>query len=132
MRSTNPTTDALRAYAPSIAALAGTTRQALCKARLRGLLEGMAIATAACVIAVAIGRAPVSDVEASAALDAEIARLPKPTEPCWDELPFRVALTQENIDRLCIKPLPMRSAVAAPVPVPPTTQKREYHATETQ
>lgn len=127
MRSTNPTTDALRDYAPTIAAIGGAATRAVRRAHLRGLAEGMAIGTAACVVAVLIGRAPVSDIEASAAMDAEIARLQKPTEPCWDELPFRVALTQENIDRLCIKPQRMRSAAAAAVPVPPTTPKRKTH-----
>lgn len=76
-------------------------------------LKTTGIVIAAIVVALAIAKAPVMDVEVSAQLAAEAAAMNAPNpEPCWDELPFRVALTQENIDRLCIKvprPRPVRA-----------------------
>jgi hypothetical protein len=60
------------------------------------------IVIAAAIVALAIAKAPVTDIEVNAQLQAEAAAMTAPP-PCWDELPFRVALTQENIDRLCIK-----------------------------
>ncbi len=74
------------------------------------------IVVAAIVVALAIAKAPVLDVEVNAQMQAEAAAMKAP-EPCWDELPFRVALTQENIDRLCIKVQRPRPATAATRPV---------------
>lgn len=71
--------------------------------------QAIGITLGATVIALSIAKAPVLDVEISARMDAENAALAKPQpEPCWDELPFRKAITQENIDRLCIKVQPPR------------------------
>ena len=67
-------------------------------------IKPIGIAVAAVIVALAIAKAPVLDVEVNAQMQAEAAamRAPDPVD-CWEELPFRVALTQENIDRLCVK-----------------------------
>ena len=70
------------------------------------------IAIASIVIALAIAKAPVMDVEVNAQIQAEAAAMKAP-DPCWEELPFRVAITQENIDGLCVK-------VQRPRPVNPS------------
>lgn len=91
--------------------------------KLRRRLEGAGIALAACAVAVLLGRSPVTDVETSAAISNEarsLATAPSAPAPCWEQLPMRVALTQENIDRLCIKPLP---AAARPSLLQPTPKR---------
>lgn len=80
-------------------------------------LKTTGIVIAAAVIALAIAKAPVMDVEVNAQMQAEAAAMTAPRpEPCWDELPFRVALTQENIDRRCIKVQRARPVPAAVSP----------------
>lgn len=77
-------------------------------------LKTTGIVLAAAALALAIAKAPVMDVEVNAQMQAEAAAMKAPTPgPCWDELPFRVALTQENIDRLCIKVQRARPVPAA-------------------
>jgi hypothetical protein len=89
----------------------------------------LGIGLGAIALALLLAAAPEmeTDIEVNARMQAEAAAMraaqPKP-EPCWDELPFRVALTQENIDRLCIKvqrsrPVALRSVTSAT----PTTPK---------
>lgn len=96
-----PTVDALRPY---------TLLNARERRRdvLRRRLEGFAIGVASVAVALLVARAPVvdSDADVSAAVAAETQKLAAQYAPCWDALPMRVAITQENINRLCIKPTP--------------------------
>jgi hypothetical protein len=87
----------------------------------------LGIGLGAIALALLLAAAPEmeTDIEVNARMQAEAAamRAAQP-EPCWDELPFRKALTQENINRLCIKvqrprPVALRSATSGT----PTTPK---------
>lgn len=108
-----PTVDALRPY---------TLLNARERRRdvLRRRLEGFAIGVASVAVALAIAHVPAAETDAdvSAALDAQIRaetqKFAAQHEPCWDVLPMRAPVTQQNINRLCIKPL-------RPVPAQPKT-----------
>ena len=67
-------------------------------------LQGVAITLGACALAMVSARAPVLDVEVSDQLAQEAAAM---TEPCWEQLPMRVALTRADIDGLCVNRLPV-------------------------
>lgn len=75
---------------------------------MRRRLEGFAIGIASVAVALAIAHVPAAetDAEVSAAVTAETQKLAAQHEPCWDVLPMRAPITQENINRLCIKPTP--------------------------
>lgn len=112
-----PTTAALQRHGITPAA-----RESLISARLRGFSDGVLLTLAATAVALLIARAPVTDVETSAAMDAENARharIADARKPCLDELPWRVALTQALVDQLCIKPQPTGRAPAITVPATP-------------
>ena len=92
-----PTVDALRHY------VVKNAHQSRAEKR-KHRLQGVAVTLAACALALVIARAPVLDVEVSDQLVQEAAAM---TEPCWQQLPMRVALTQANLDRLCINTPPV-------------------------
>ena len=85
------------------------TAQDVINARRWGRFESAVVCAGTAALVIALGRAPVTDVETEALMAAENAAAiaqadaKRSQEPCWDQLPMRVALTQENIDRLCIK-----------------------------
>lgn len=95
------------------------TAQDVINARRWGRFESALVCALSVVVVLAVTRAPVTDAEIEAAMQAEnAAAIAKAdaaaaAEPCWDQLPMRVALTQANIDRLCIKPQPMRAGKVA-------------------
>lgn len=82
------------------------------QARNRGRVESAIVCLLAVAAALAIARAPASDVESELAQEnaQAIAQAEAAREPCWDQLPMRKAPTQENINRLCVKPQPMQAA----------------------
>ena len=89
------------------------TAQDVINARRWGRFESALVCVLSVAVALVVTRAPVTDAEIDAAMQAEnaaaIAKATAAAEPCWDQLPMRVALTQANINRLCIKPQPMRA-----------------------
>ena len=92
-----PTVDALRHY---VVKNAHQSRSEKRKHRL----QGVAVTLAACALALVIARAPVLDVEVNEQLAQEAAAM---TEPCWEQLPMRVALTRADIDGLCVNRPPV-------------------------
>jgi hypothetical protein len=91
------------------------TAQDVINARRWGRFESAVVCAIALPAALWLSRAVVTDIEVDALIAQEnaaaiaAADAKRTQEPCWDQLPMRVALTQENIDRLCIKPQPVRS-----------------------
>ena len=91
------------------------TQQDVINARRWGRFESVLVCVLSVATVLAVARAPVLDVEVEALMRAEtaaaIARADAAAaaEPCWDQLPMRKAITQANIDRLCIKPQPVRA-----------------------
>lgn len=85
------------------------TVQDVKNARRWGRFESAVVCVGSVLVILAVTRAPVTDAEIEAAMQTENAAAiakadaARSNEPCWDELPMRVALTQENIDRLCVK-----------------------------
>lgn len=85
------------------------TAQDVINARRWGRVESALVCVASVLVMLAVSRAPVTDAEIEAAMQAEnAAAIAKAdaaaaAEPCWDQLPMRKAITQANIDRLCIK-----------------------------
>lgn len=85
------------------------TAQDVINARRWGRFESALVCVLSVLFTLFVARAPVTDAEIEAAMQAEnqaaiaAADARRSAEPCWDQLPMRVALTQENIDRLCIK-----------------------------
>jgi hypothetical protein len=86
------------------------TAQDVINARRWGRIESALVCVGAAVAALALARAPMIDAEVEAAMSKENqaaiahADAAAANEPCWDQLPMRKAITQQNIDRLCIKP----------------------------
>lgn len=91
------------------------TAQDVINARRWGRFESAVVCVCAVLLALAISRAPVTDAEIEALMAAENAAAiaqadaAAAAEPCWDQLPMRKAITQANIDRLCIKVQPVRA-----------------------
>ena len=85
------------------------TAQDVISARRWGRFESAVVCVASVLLVLAISRAPVLDAEIEAAMAAENAAAiaqadaVAATEPCWDQLPMCKAITQANIDRLCVK-----------------------------
>lgn len=85
------------------------TAQDVINARRWGRFESAVVCVGTAALVIALGRAPVTDAEVEAAMQAEnAAAIAKAdalaaSEPCWDQLPLRKAITQANIDRLCVK-----------------------------
>lgn len=85
------------------------TARDVISARRWGRFESAVVCVGSVLLVLAISRAPVTDVETEALMAAENAAAiaqadaAAAAEPCWDQLPMRKALTQANIDRLCVK-----------------------------
>ena len=117
MRSTSPATPAVDRLRPYTLLNASQRRRDVWKRRG----EGAAVATCTAVLALLLSRSPVTDIEVTAAVAADTERLALAsdldTEPCWKRLPMRKAITQENINRLCVN-TPGQSEPTVPPPQP--------------
>ena len=82
--------------------------------------EGAAIGLLSVVIGIGIARLAVEPAPPAG----PIATVDADDGECWDQLPMRKAITQQNLDRLCVKPLPRYAVPAGASAHTPTTPKR--------
>lgn len=92
------------------------TAQDIINARRWGRFESLVVCVLSVALVLLVTRAPVTDAEIEALMQAENAAAiakadaARAQEPCPDQSRMRVAPAQANINRLCIKPQPMQAA----------------------
>lgn len=92
------------------------TQQDIINARRWGRFESLLVCIGSVLIVLAVTRAPVTDAEIEALMQAENAAViakadaARAQEPCPDQSRMRVAPAQDNINRLCVKPQPLQAA----------------------